>query len=106
MADEKRITVHEKLVEILGNDRVYFQPPENLKLVYPCMVYSRRTGDGFHADDRIYRYSQSYDLTYISRDPDDGVVRKVMEEFPGIRYDRHFTSDNLHHDTFFIRDIS
>lgn len=105
MADQKRLAIHNKLTEILGSNNVYFQPPANVKLVYPCLIYSRRTGDRFNADDMAYRYSQSYDLTYISRNPDDGMVRKIMTEMPYARYDRHFTSDNLHHDSFFIRDI-
>lgn len=100
--DDKRLAIHQKLVDILGSDQVYFQPPENVKMSYPAIVYSRRTGNTTHADDMPYTYHQVYDVTYISRDPDDGFVRKAMMSIRGARYDRHFISDNLHHDSIVI----
>ena len=34
--------LQEVLQGILGNDgKAYFQPPENLKLKYPCIVFER-----------------------------------------------------------------
>lgn len=102
MSDSKRLELHQRLVEVLGTEHAYFQPPENVKMVYPAIVYSRRTGYSTNADDRVYRFSQAYDVTYISKDPDDGFVRRFMDAFPKARYDRHYTSGNLHHDNFFI----
>ena len=102
MSDQKRLDLHNQLVEILESSNVYFQPPENVKMVYPCIVYSRRTGYSANADDQVYRYSQAYDVTYISKDPDDGFVEKFMRGFGKARYDRHYTSGNLHHDNFFL----
>lgn len=98
--DNKRSDFHRKIVEVFGNSNVYFQPSENVKLTYPCVIYDRVTGNTRYADDNPYIFKQIYDVTYISRDPDDGMVSKFMTSFPGIRYDRHFVSDNLHHDTF------
>lgn len=104
MGDQKRLNLHSKLVSILGSEQVYFQPPESVKMQYPAIVYSRRSGYSMNADDRVYKFNQSYDVTYISRDPDDGFVDRFMHELPSIRYDRHFTSNGLHHDNFFIYD--
>ena len=36
-----RLNLQDKLEEVLGSKQVYFQPPESLKLKYPCIVYSR-----------------------------------------------------------------
>lgn len=102
MTDPKRMKLKEQLEELLGTEHVYFQPPENLKMSYPCFVYERRTGDNANANDSVYRFTQTYDLTYISKNPDDGMVEKVMRKFPGVRYDRHFTYGNIHHDTFYL----
>lgn len=102
MADDKRLLFHQELVAILGTSQVYFQPPENVRMQYPCIVYSRRTGNASYADNKTYRYTQTYDVTYISKDPDDGFIEKFMMEMPTARYDRHYTSDNLHHDNFFV----
>lgn len=102
MSDQKRLELHQCLVDVLGTSHVYFQPPENVKMAYPCIVYSRRTGYSANADDLVYRYSQAYDITYISKDPDDGFVEKFLKNFGKSRYDRHYVSGNLHHDNFFL----
>lgn len=102
MSNNKRLLFHQQLVDILGSSNVYFQPPENIKMEYPCLVYSRRTGDSRYANNRTYKFSQTYDVTYISKDPDDGFVDKFLFSMPASRYDRHYTSNNLHHDNFFV----
>ena len=42
----KRIDLGNKLKEILGSSNVYFQPPDNLKMVYPCIRYRLEGGNG------------------------------------------------------------
>ena len=39
---------------------VYFQPPENVKLIYPCIIYSRTRIDGTFANNDVYRYAGIY----------------------------------------------
>lgn len=102
MSDAKRIELQVKLEEILGSNHVYFQPPENVRMVYPAIVYSRRTGYSFNADDVNYKFFQAYDVTYISKDPDDGFIDIFMKCMNTARYDRHYISENLHHDNFFV----
>ena len=48
--ESRRLKLHERLVEILGTDHVYFQPPENFKLEYPAIVYSRKQISNRFAD--------------------------------------------------------
>ena len=94
-----RLELHDLLMDILGSSNVYYQPPESFKIQYPCIVYNRTDIDALHADDNPYIKRHRYLVTHIGYDPDDPVV----EEMAGIRgfsYDRHFTSDGLHHDVF------
>ena len=102
MSSDDRMKLHETLIEILGSEHVYFQPPETVKLEYPCIVYSRRSGNTAHANDHPYRYTQTYDVTIIDRDPDSKLPEKLATTITGARYDRHYTADNLHHDSFYI----
>ena len=103
MADDpKRLQLHTKLVELLGTSNVYFQPPDGRMLKYPCIVYNRRSADTSHAEDMPYIYTQSYDVTYISKSPSDGMVRKIATSLRGARFDRHFVADGLNHDNFFV----
>lgn len=95
-----RLDLHEQLVNILGSRNVYFQPPASTKLNYPCIIYERSTGDTIYADNYPYRVTFRYTLTYITKDPEDSMVEKLAKAFQSIRMDRHFTADNLNHDTF------
>ena len=102
MANDRRLDLHAKLVGMLGTDNVYFDPPESVKIKYPCIIYTRRSGDSLYANDMPYRFTQSYDVTYIDRNPDSDTLLKIATGFPMVRYDRHYTADNLHHDTFVL----
>ena len=38
-----RLDLHECLCKILNSNNVYFQPPENVRMNYPAIVYSLGT---------------------------------------------------------------
>lgn len=80
-------------------DNVYFQPPESVRLKYPCIIYKRRTGDTTFADDKPYRFEYCYTVTVIDANPDSDLPQKVAM-LPMCKMDRCFTSDNLNHTTF------
>lgn len=94
-----RMNLSEYFHEICEN--VYYQPPESKKINYPCIIYERRTGDTLFADDNPYRFSMSYNVTVIDKDPDSDLPEKVAN-LPMCRMDRCFTSDNLNHSVFVI----
>ena len=87
------------LKTLLGSPNVYFQPPENLKLSYPCIVYARNSGDTQFADDSPYAYTKRYGLTVIDKNPDSEILDKIAT-LPMCTFDRHYTADNLNHDTY------
>lgn len=94
-----RLGLSELLHEICDN--VYFQPPESVQLKYPCIIYSRRTGDTTFADDMPYRFEYCYTITVIDPNPDSDLPRKVAM-LPMCKMDRCFTSDNLNHTTLIM----
>lgn len=96
-----RLELHELLCETLGSRQVYFQPPSSIRMKYPAIVYSRsRIGNKF-ANDFIYNQSYQYSITVIDEDPDSEIVERVSK-LPMCSFDRHYTADNLNHDTFTI----
>lgn len=97
----RRLELHDILCALLGSRNVYFQPPESVKLKYPCIVYSRRNVDTNFADNKVYKKYKCYELTVITTDPDSDLIDKILE-LPLCKHDRHFTSDNLNHDTYTI----
>lgn len=94
-----RLELHEMLCDILGSRNVYFQPPESIKMKYPCIVYELDTINGPHANNHRYLKRKRYALKYISRDPDNTMV-DILLDLPYCRFDRRFVIDNLYHDCF------
>ena len=97
-----RLELHEELCDLLGSKNVYFQPPETIKLHYPCIVYQRNTGDTQFANNFPYTFKIQYLVTVITKDPDTDLINRIAMHFPMSRMDRHFTNQNLNHDVFMI----
>lgn len=95
----RRFDLHEKLVAALGTKYVYFQPPESIKMTYPCIVYSRDAGFTDFADDAPYKTKMRYQITVIDQDPDSDIPSRVAK-LPMTLFSQHFTADNLNHDVY------
>ena len=95
----QRTDLQQILATILGNDNVYFQPPANVQMKYPCIVYHRDFADTEFAGNQPYRYVKRYMVTVIDGDPDSTVSDEVAK-LPMTTYNRFYTSDNLNHDVF------
>ena len=78
---------------------VYFQPPTGTKIKYPCIVYELERTNVRHADNVPYALYDLYNIKYITRDPDDINIRTILM-LPYCRFDRTFSSDNLHHNAY------
>ena len=92
-----RLELQTKLEELLGSKNVYYQPPENVKIVYPAIVYSKSKPNIKRADDKIYLKTNCYEIIVISKRPDEPVITKI-ENLPNCQWERNYTSDNLNHD--------
>lgn len=77
----------------------YFQPPSNLKLSYPCIVYHLDRIEIHHADNIPFRHLKRYQITVIAPDPDSDIPDKVAQ-LPRVAFDRAFVTDNLNHTVF------
>lgn len=97
----KRLDLHAKLVAILGTRNVYFQPPANVNMVYPCIVYNRNKVITKFAGNLPYGQTKGYQLTVIDEDPDSVTPDKIAQ-LPSCVFDRHFTTTNLNHDIYNI----
>lgn len=100
--DLRRIEIGNKLKSVLGNSNTYFQPPENIKLKYPCAIYAREGINTRYANDKVYLSHKRYSVTFITDDPDNDYDAKMAEQFSMVRFDRRYISDNLYHDIYTI----
>lgn len=96
---KNRLELQTLLEELLGSRNVYFQPPENIKLNYPCIIYDFAKFQTTKADNRDYLRNRRYELTLIHRDPDNDLV-DALQDLLYCNLDRTFKSDNLYLYTF------
>lgn len=95
-----RLELQAKLEAIMGdNPRVYFQPPTNVQLEYPCIIYKRDYAQTQFADNSPYNREKRYMVTVIDRDPDSEIPDRVAA-LPKCLFNRFYTADNLNHDVF------
>lgn len=97
----QRLQLQSLLESVLGSGQVYFQPPANVHMNYPCIVYKRDNARTEFAGNTPYRYTKRYQVIYIGQDPDSEVPDRIAE-LPMCIFDRHYAVDNLNHDVFSI----
>ncbi len=96
---DHRLELHELLCSILGSRNVYYQPPESIKMGYPCIIYFKDYAKTTFADNVPYINKTRYQVIYIDSDPDNSICEK-LSQLPMCLFDRHYISDNLNHDAY------
>ena len=95
--------LQEILQEIMGvNNKVYYQPPENLQIKYPCIVFDLSNALSDYADNFPYMKTKRYTVTLITRTADNDEFVDKLLDLPMCTFDRRFINDNLVHDVFNI----
>lgn len=87
--------------DILGSPHAYFQPPANVHMNYPAIVYALKGIDTIRADNGVYITLPHWELTLIDKRANSPFITKIMS-LPYCRFDRHFKADNLNHFTFIL----
>ena len=91
------------LQEILGESgKAYYQPPENLKLSYPCIVFERTNALTNYADNNPYQITKRYTITLMTKTADNDEFVDQLLKLPMCTYDRQFVNENIVHDVFTI----
>lgn len=94
--DRRRLQLHKELIEKIGSNNVYYQPPASKRMDYPCIRYELTAKDTRHANDKKYLAFKAYRLTIIDTDPDSNIP-ELIEEFRYCEFDRFYSTDNLNH---------
>lgn len=84
-----------------GKENVYYQPPANLRMSYPCICYEQSKIQNAAADNRVYLQRIFYQLTVIDSRPDSKITKALMQ-MAKCHYDRPYKADNLYHDVITI----
>lgn len=83
-------------LDVIGIPNAYFQPPSGEMIKYPCIIYYLESYTPIFADNKKYNVNTRYSVRLVDRNPNSEYVSKINSmEYSG--FDRHYTSDNLHH---------
>lgn len=100
-----RLELQEKLENTMAEvderyrKHVYFQPPANIKMAYPCIVYTLEMIDIDYADNGPYKHRNRYAVTVIDKNPDSDIPGKIAM-YQLVSFSRKFENDNLNHYVF------
>ena len=96
--EQQRLKLSAKLHELAKN--VYFQPPSNKELKYPCIIYKLMPGDTDFADNMPFIFKPQWQITLIDYVPNNPIRYQLAMSLPTIIFVNHFVSDELNHDVF------
>ena len=92
----KELKLDKLFKDTLGSNNVYFQPPESVRMQYPCIVWNLAKIPVQYADDKAYLKNPKYVIRYISTEPDDP-MRLTLTEVLGVPMIQVYNKDGLYH---------
>lgn len=99
---DRRLELHQilKSLYINGEPHVYYQAPEDNRMIYPCIIYKLDDMPAIHADNNPYLWGHKYQVTVIDRNP-ESPLRERVQALPTARMKTSpYVKDNLHHFVF------
>lgn len=94
-----RADLQDFLEQLMGNENVYFDPPESMRIKYPGIRYSLTQLSFLRANNKVYKTTPGYEIILIDSNPDSEYPDKLMN-VKYCRFVRHYPSDGLHHWVF------
>lgn len=87
------------LRKAVDHNRVYFQPPENLKIGYPAVIFHLSKIKVDRADDSPYKGEREYSVTLITKEPEPEVLDEILK-IPYTTLDTTYIADGMNHFVF------
>lgn len=80
--------------------KAWFKRPPDNKMSYPCFLYRISRPMTAYADNKAYVAISCYNVIYISQDPDETIINRMLRKFEYCAFDREYQSDGLYHYSF------
>lgn len=99
------IYLHDLLSQVLEKEypekkqNCYYEPPANIKMDYPCIIYNMDNTQRVFADNKTYNLRKKYTVTLIDPDPDSNLPYYMMD-IPYTSFDRVYSTEGLSHFVF------
>lgn len=98
----KRVDIQEKFKFLLGSNNVYYQPPANLKMKYPAIVYSLDGLDVKRFDNTRLINKNCFSVTHIYRNESENLVEAMLKNFEYVSFDNRSIVDGIYNDHYTI----
>ena len=98
----KRVDIQEKFKFLLGSNNVYYQPPANLRMKYPAIVYSLDGLDVKRFDNTRLINKNCFSVTHIYRNESENLVETMLKNFEYISFDNRSIVDGIYNDHYTI----
>ena len=82
--------------EMLGSQNVYFQPPSDNKIKYPCVMFELSYINIAFACNKPYIKIPRWSVTLIDKNPRSPYVEQISD-LEGVSFDRHYNANGLNH---------
>ena len=99
--EKTRLTLHQTLVDLLGSNNVYYNPPETQKMSFPCITYTLANISDIKADNLKYIDYKTYKITVVSKKPDHPVIKKILN-LEMTRFSAQYTKNGYYHDVILL----
>ena len=97
-----RLELHALLEAAYPDLTIYYRPPSNLPLEYPCIVYSLAGHDLSHSNNSTYNVGDIFDVSLITVRPGTTHSNNPMLKIRGCTLTTIYSQANLIHNKFRI----
>ena len=97
MAYNKRLEVQNFFSSICPH--VYFQPPENIGIQLPAIIYKLSDIDRRLADNRVYNQNRVYEVVVLDIDSESEIVDTLSNNIK-CKFIRQYTANDTYHSVF------
>ena len=103
----RRERLQESLADLVedtfGKVNIYYNPPENIRMTYPCFVINLDDINDIYASNEIWNSIVRYSVTFITRKVQEDIIPLMLSGFHDyVSFNRSFASDGLSHYVFTI----
>lgn len=99
--NKARLELHQRLCSIMETGNIYYQPPSNIRIQYPAIIYELSDVQNVYANSGHYFKKFRFKVTLITKDPTNDINDELMK-LPYVSMSSFFCSDNLNH---FVYDV-
>lgn len=79
---------------------VHYQPPQNLQLKYPCVIYEMDGLQNQFADNLPYAQMVRYSVTVMDKTPDSVLWTALLHKFQYVTLENVMNVDGIYHWNF------